>query len=301
MTTFEPLTPNPGHSLLLAYRLQAPDAHVLIIGGGGVAADRLRSCLSSNARKITLVCPRDGLCAEVEYRLFTEKWAERSVTYIDRGFIESDIESGRPTMVLTAIDDHILSENIAKICRAIRLPVNVADVPPRDDFYFGSMLTRGPLQVFVSTGGKGPRLANIIRRMISDAVPDYVGPAIDNVGVMREELRARASGKEVVAIKRRMGWMIDVCDKWTLEELARMDDDMCAQVLDGWESGQVKGYGEVSGARLGKAKDALRKGCPIYWPGKDKADVAVACGAMGFVAGIALGAGVVAAYLSRRR
>lgn len=80
-------TVQPGASLLLAWQLK--NRKVLIVGGGNVAADRLRSVLPADA-KVTLVCPRSGIGEEVLYRVLDEreKW---KIAWRDREFLDSDI------------------------------------------------------------------------------------------------------------------------------------------------------------------------------------------------------------------
>jgi len=43
--------------------------------------------------------------------------------------------------------------------------------------------------------------------------------------------------------------MIEVCDLWSLDEFAEMDEEMMEQVLQGWEKGEVKSFKQVSGRR----------------------------------------------------
>ena len=88
-------------------------------------------------------------------------------------------------MVLTAIDDNPLSRTVCEMCREARVPVNVADVPPECDFYFGAQLRRGPLQVMVSTGGQGPKIGAMVRDIILRALPDDTEVAIEGVGSLR--------------------------------------------------------------------------------------------------------------------
>jgi len=61
---------------------------------------------------------------------------------------------------------------------------------------------------------------------------------IDKVGALRERLRVRAPGTGGIVGKRRMEWMNGLCEQWSLEELALMDDDMMERLLDqGWDKG----------------------------------------------------------------
>jgi precorrin-2 dehydrogenase/sirohydrochlorin ferrochelatase len=139
-------------------------------------------------------------------------------------------------MVLTAIDDVELSRDIGTSCRASRIPVNVADDPSYCDFYFGSQIRQGPLQIMVSTNGKSPKLANIIRRKVEESIPKGAGEAIEKVGLLREKLKERAPGVGGDVSKRRMKWIVDLCTSWELDDLAALDDGEIERLLDeGWE------------------------------------------------------------------
>jgi len=74
----------------------------------------------------------------------------------------------------------------------------------------------------VSTNGKGPRLANIVRRSIAENLPDNIGEAITKVGKLRQMLRKVAPGPEEGP--KRMAWMIKVSDAYSLEDLCEMTD-----------------------------------------------------------------------------
>ncbi|SGY97990.1 BQ5605_C035g11435 [Microbotryum silenes-dioicae] len=255
--TFPPI--EPGASLILAWQIK--NKRVLLVGGGVVAAGRLYALLNANAI-VTLIAPSSHLSPEVQARI-NDPSLSTSLTYFDRKFQGEDDLQGFE-MVLTAIDEAGLSSSICEMCRQRRIPVNVADVPPECDFYFGSIVRRGPLQIMVSTGGKGPRIANRIRRSIEETLPDQVGEAIENVGRLRADLRKVANGKDTKTIARRMDWMIRVCDKWSLAQLSAMDDRMREDILDGWEEGIAKGFHDVNGGVVGKVASKLKLDrCPM--------------------------------------
>lgn len=146
---------------------------------------------------VTVVSPRAGLNPEVAYRI-----REGQVDYVDRKFEPSDLNG--VDMVLTAVDDIEASSQIWKLCKERKIAANIADVPPECDFYFGSVHRDGPLQIMVSTNGKGPRLANIVRRSIAANLPSSVGEAITKVGKLRQMLRKIAPDPEEGP--KRMAW-----------------------------------------------------------------------------------------------
>lgn len=225
-----------GASFLIAWQLK--NRKVLLIGGGLVASGRLYYLLESGAH-VTLVSPRSRLHPETAYRL---KTSAEDITYVDRDYVgpeEDEIKIENFDMVLTAIDEVGLSRKVCLECRKYRIPVNVADVPPECDFYFGSQFRRGPLQVMVSTSGRGPKIASLIRKQMEDSLPDNIESAIDSVGKLRSELREIAPGTGGELGQKRMKWMIGVCDRWNLNELSAMTPEMRKTLLkEGWEKDQ---------------------------------------------------------------
>lgn len=223
----------PNASLLIAWQLKGK--RVLIVGGGDVASGRLESVLAADAL-VTLISPKRGLHLKTLNLL--EQNPER-ILYHDREFSAAQDLEG-VDVVLTAIDDPNSSRYISNLAREKRIPVNVADIPPLCDFYFGSQIQRGNLQVLISTNGQSPKLANVIKRQIESNLPDSTAKAIDNVGVLRAKLRERAPGTGGDVGKKRMKWMVDVCNKWSLDDLALLDDRGIERMLDlGWEKGTV--------------------------------------------------------------
>lgn len=296
-TEFTPI--QSGASLIVAWQIKGQ--RVVLIGGGVVAAGRLSAVLDASA-VVTLISPRSGLSPEVAHRL-SDPATKDLITYHDRTYAgESDLDGA--DMVFTAIDQAGLSSEIAVACRRRRIPVNVADVPPECDFYFGSIVRRGPLQIMVSTNGKGPRIAARVRRQIEEGLPPDVGEAIERVGQLRQGLRRRAPQKDVDTIAKRMEWMIRVCDKWSLAELAAMDDAMLEGVLEGWEAGRAKGYYDVRGGVWAGLMSAVGLGkvhCPARSsPDGRKSRCPFLVGSTGLLAGVAV-AGVVAALVGRVR
>lgn len=221
-----------GGSLLVAWQLKSK--HVLIVGGGDVASSRIESVLVADAR-VTIISPSTGL------HPLAKKFIDgpHQITYHDRVFCGSDDLDG-VDMVLTAIDDVAQSRVICALCRERKIPINVADIPESCDFYFGSQIRDGPLQIMISTNGQSPKLANLIKRRIERNLPDQAGKAIEKVGELRAKLKGRAPGVGGQVSKRRMKWMVDICTSWEMEELAALNEGMMKRLLDdGWENSTV--------------------------------------------------------------
>ena len=76
--TYPALT--PGGSLVVAWQLRG--RRVLLVGGGDVAAGRLFHLKNADAH-VTVLCPREGLCAEMKHRMDVDHAVD---TYIPEAY-----------------------------------------------------------------------------------------------------------------------------------------------------------------------------------------------------------------------
>ncbi|KAL7629872.1 Bifunctional dehydrogenase and ferrochelatase [Parahypoxylon ruwenzoriense] len=241
-----------GGSLILAWQIK--NKHVLVVGGGEVAAGRILNVLNADAN-VTVVSPSPGLNPEVRHRI-----TNNEVTHIDRVFQSQDLETlppsyGPPDMVLVAIDDPAASAQIWKLCKEYRIPANIADVPPECDFYFGSVHRDGPLQIMVSTNGKGPRLAASIRKWIGSQLPSGVGDAIERIGELRTKLRETSSSPD--ESPRRMRWMTQVSDAYSWDEMCGLTAEDMDNLLSFYPKNEVPRLDILKAMRGGRAPEDI--------------------------------------------
>lgn len=78
-----------------------------------------------------------------------------------RSYREADTQG--QCLVIGATDDARLQKKIARDARAHGIWVNVVDVPPLCDFIAPAVISRGDLQLAISTGGAAPALAKHLR------------------------------------------------------------------------------------------------------------------------------------------
>ncbi|GAP86957.1 putative NAD -binding domain protein [Rosellinia necatrix] len=241
-----------GGSLILAWQIK--NKTVLVVGGGEVAAGRILNVLNADGN-VVVVCPASGLNPEVRHRI-----SRHEVTHIDRVFEPADLASlppaaAAPDMVLVAVDDPAASTQIWKLCKERRIPANIADVPSECDFYFGSVHRDGPLQIMVSTNGKGPRLAASIRKWIGGHLPAGVGNAIERIGELRVKLRRIAPGPDDGP--KRMRWMTKVSDAYSWDDMCALDDEDMDNLLKFYHSGKVPELHILKAMRGGKVPEDL--------------------------------------------
>lgn len=228
---------------------------VLLVGGGEIASQRLGFLLEAGAH-VTIVAPAP-LHPLIQHRLESNG---DQITWHDRQYNQNPDKDackvGSYDMVFTAIDDATLSRLICEKSRKARTPVNVADVPPECDFYFGAQVRRGPLQVMISTSGAGPKVSVMVRDLIRGVIPNNIEGVINGVGALRRELRERAPGVGGELSKKRMRWMINTCNQWDMEVMDRLEDEKIREKLlnDGWEKGVVLGPKDVGVKRKSKSR-----------------------------------------------
>lgn len=144
--------------------LQVKDRPVLLVGGGEIALQKLTALLDCGAR-VHVVAP-EAMTAIVELA------RDGKIEWSCRAYEENDMAGKR--LVIAATDDSQLQETIAAAARARNIWVNVVDVPPLCDFIAPAIVSRGDIQIAISTGGAAPALAKHLRKKLEAAIgPEY--------------------------------------------------------------------------------------------------------------------------------
>ncbi len=127
---------------------------VIVVGAGKVALRKTRGLLEAGAR-VTVVAPR-----------WRPEFEKLPVTLRRRTFRTADLRGAR--LAFAATDRREVNRAVAAAARRRGIPVNVADSRPECDVLVPSRITRGHVQIAVSTSGVSPRLAVALRRSIED-------------------------------------------------------------------------------------------------------------------------------------
>lgn len=149
----------------------------LVVGGGKVAARKVAALLDFGAA-VTVVAPE--MLPEI---------VATGCRLVQRPFAETDV-SGM-TLVVSATNDSATNACVAATCKARGIPVNVVDDPPNCTFVFPAIFRKGPILAAVSSGGKCPVAAKIIRDRVAASVSDDFVEAVERLGEAREDLKRR--------------------------------------------------------------------------------------------------------------
>jgi uroporphyrin-III C-methyltransferase/precorrin-2 dehydrogenase/sirohydrochlorin ferrochelatase len=134
---------------------------VLVVGGGPIGAAKARSLLEAGAR-VTVVAP------EVHAEL-REMEATGAIALHERGFEGADLD-GAWLVVAAATSD--VNRAVAEAGEARRTFVLAVDDPASASAYGAGVIRRGGVTVAVSTDGRAPALAGLMREALEAVLPD---------------------------------------------------------------------------------------------------------------------------------
>lgn len=145
----------------------------LIIGGGNVAAGKVRRLLQFTNR-IVVVARQTQI---------------KGVQVLRKDYEPADLTLG--DYVVVATSNRELNKEIADECRRQRIPVNVVDDPALCSFIFPSVIKRGDLTIGISTGGTSPAYAQQLRGEIEEVLPADIAPILERMGRLRRTVPSR--------------------------------------------------------------------------------------------------------------
>lgn len=162
--------------------LKLENMHVLLVGGGNVALEKLESILHNSPKtKITIVAPflREGVLN------FIKEYPQVEVK--EKEFDPSDLDVAK--IVICATDNPILHQLIKQLANAKNILVNVADTPSLCDFYLGSIVQKGSLKIAISTNGMSPTFAKRLKELLNESLPEDAEALMQNLSAIRKQLK----------------------------------------------------------------------------------------------------------------
>jgi uroporphyrin-III C-methyltransferase/precorrin-2 dehydrogenase/sirohydrochlorin ferrochelatase len=196
--------------------LRLDGARVVVIGGGEVAARKIR-LLRPAAPMIDLVSRElnDELSALV---------AADAIHHVAPEFDPAQLDGAR--LVIAATDDRALNRAVAAAADARGILVNVVDDPAPSSFITPAIVDRAPLQIAISSGGAAPVLVRRLRERIESILPTHFG----RIAAFMQRHRDRA--KSALDMPGRRALWERFLDGDGAEALLRGDELAADQALD---------------------------------------------------------------------
>jgi siroheme synthase-like protein len=166
---------------LLPIFLNLDGRRCLLVGAGTVALDKIGSLLPTGVL-LRVIAP--------EARPEVQKLAaEGKLIWDQRCFKPQDLDGN--FLVIAATDAPEVNAAVHRGAVERNIACNSVDDIVNCDFFFGSVVSRGKLQVAISTGGESPALAQRLRAEIDEQLPEDLGPWLEELGQLRREVLTR--------------------------------------------------------------------------------------------------------------
>lgn len=157
--------------------LDLKDRAVLVVGGGVIAEGKILQLVEASAQ------------VHVVSLTLTEKLTElvhaSLITFRQGEFEDRDLTD--KVLVICATNQTAVNEFVARAATTRRMLCNVVDQPALCNFITPSLITRGDLQISISSSGKSPTVAQRVKREISA----LIGPEYETLLEIAAELRAQ--------------------------------------------------------------------------------------------------------------
>ncbi|WP_421253698.1 siroheme synthase CysG [Aeromonas jandaei] len=204
---------------------------VLLVGGGEVAERKARLLLDAGAQ-LTVVAP------ELDPEL-AELAANGSIEWLAGEFASEQL-AGK-WLVVAATDRREVNALVYQSANQAQIFANVVDDPKRSSFIMPSIIDRSPLMVAISSGGKAPVLARLLREKLEALLPQHLGAVATFAGSLRERVKARFA---TMGERRRFWERLLGADRLG-QALARGDHASAHQLADNLFADESQNAGEV--------------------------------------------------------
>jgi precorrin-2 dehydrogenase / sirohydrochlorin ferrochelatase len=166
---------------------------VILVGGGSEAYRKIQSFLDSGA---TIWIISKAFSAGIK-KLSDEKKVILLKTEIKDGKTFIDCLNPKPDVLLAVTDDSKLNLSLVKAARAWGCMVYDVDNPVMSDFILPAVAKVGDVKIAVSTSGKSPAMARVLRKRIEEMITVQDLLEIDLQDELRSMLKERVSDSNV--------------------------------------------------------------------------------------------------------
>ncbi len=164
--------------------------HVVVVGGGTVAARKVADLLAAGAL-VTIISPtlHDDLAAQ------GEQITARLTAYESGMLNEID-----PLLVFAATNSEVVNQQVAQDARALGMLVNTTSDGKAGDFTNMATIQRGEITIGLATGGASPALAAHLREQIENTVNKEYDTLVRWMGELRPVVKAKVPMEKRAAL-----------------------------------------------------------------------------------------------------
>lgn len=167
--------------LPLSFNLK--NQNVLLVGAGKVALRKARTLLNAQAKLLVIAPEMDGSFHEE----LKEAFSKGRIEFHQRCVEIQDIEN--VVLVVCATNDSQVNQRVSLQAKKKGIPVNVVDEPELSSVIFPSIVDRSPITIAISSSGKAPVLARLLRARIESMIPHVYGDLAKLVDEYRPKVK----------------------------------------------------------------------------------------------------------------
>lgn len=158
----------------------------LVVGGGEIATRKVEGLLNAQAM-VTVISP--GVTEAIQ------KWqSQGKLRHLPRCYRSGDLRGFFIAYAATGIVE--VDQQMAAEAGVERVLLNVVDLPMLCDFITPAIVQRGDLIIAISSNGKSPGFAKLVRQQLEGLVGPECGEALKIVEAKRNELKRACSNSE---------------------------------------------------------------------------------------------------------
>jgi uroporphyrin-III C-methyltransferase/precorrin-2 dehydrogenase/sirohydrochlorin ferrochelatase len=150
---------------------------VVLVGGGKMAAAKVPALLDAGAL-VTVVAPEIGTALE-----------QPGVTLVRRAFEDADLEGA---WWVVAAAPPAINRQVQQAAETRGVFVNAVDDPAHATAYLGSVVRRNGVTIAISTDGRAPALAGLLREALDAWLPGNLEAWLDAADEARREWKEQS-------------------------------------------------------------------------------------------------------------
>jgi uroporphyrin-III C-methyltransferase/precorrin-2 dehydrogenase/sirohydrochlorin ferrochelatase len=154
---------------------------VLVVGGGGVAQRKCEALLEAGAHVVV---------GALELAPTLAHWARQGrIEHLAGDFTPAWLDDA--WLAIAATDDPAINHAVIAVADARRIWANAVDDAEISRFHMPARITRGSLQIAISSGGGAPMLARLVREQLETQFDESFGALAELLTRHRQRIRAR--------------------------------------------------------------------------------------------------------------
>jgi precorrin-2 dehydrogenase / sirohydrochlorin ferrochelatase len=172
---------------MLPISVDLSQVRVMLVGEGEPACRRLALLDDAGAADLALYAPEPvPELARLAGARLRRRWPTAA-------------ETARVQLVFVVGVPEPVCGNIRRVATAAGVLINVEDDREQSSFHSAAVIRRGDLSIAISTGGKSPGLAALMRQVLDRRIGPQWEALLDELAVLRRAWRAAGADATVVA------------------------------------------------------------------------------------------------------